>query len=242
MEKKIRIFQTPYLLAENMAQLFAGLVRDESDRKASFSVALSGGSTPELLYSVLGDHYSASIPWKDVNIFWGDERCVPPDDRESNFGMTYRALLRKINIPENNIHRIRGEEDPQRESQRYASEMRETIPERGGLPVFDLFILGLGEDGHTASIFPGETGPVFPEKICETVINPYTGQKRITLTGQVINNAARVIFLVTGKKKAAVLRDIIKQLPACQTYPAAFIVPAAGELNWFVDEEAASLL
>jgi len=174
-----------------------------------FCIALSGGSTPELLYSVLGDHFSKSVNWENIHFFWGDERCVPAGSHESNFGMTHRSLLGKINIPASNIHRIRGEDDPAMEASRYAGEISDYTRKRDGLPVFDLIILGLGEDGHTASIFPSEANLMESEKICEVASHPVSMQKRITLTGRIINNADKVTFLVTGRKKAVIVEKII---------------------------------
>jgi len=206
------------------------------------SIVLSGGSTPELIYSVIGDHFSKSIKWENVHFFWGDERCVPPDNPESNFGMTHRSLLKKIKIPASNLHRIRGENDPVKEAFRYSREIDEHTRKREGLPLFDLIILGLGEDGHTASIFPSDATVMESERICEVVSHPLSMQKRITLTGRIINNAYKVTFIVTGRKKAEIVKKIINKCPSVQNLPAFRIVPVYGALSWFLDKGAASLL
>jgi 6-phosphogluconolactonase len=238
----VKIFPTPYQLAEKFADELVRMSA-EFERAGSFmTIALSGGSTPELLYSVIGDHFSNAVRWDIVHFFWGDERCVPPDNSDSNFGMTRRLLLEKINIPESNIHRIKGENDPDKEVIRYSREIEEHTRNRDGMPVFNLIILGLGEDGHTASIFPSDTILQRAESICEITVHPVTMQKRITLTARVINNADRVDFLVTGTKKAEIVDKILNNKFTRQNFPASLIVPVYGELSWFLDTAAASLL
>ncbi|MBE3084851.1 MAG: 6-phosphogluconolactonase [Bacteroidetes bacterium] len=236
------MFATPYELAEKFADGLISMIIESAKEKKFFSVALSGGSTPELLFSLLGDHFSKSVPWEFVLFFWGDERCVSPDNPESNYGMTRRKLLEKINIPSSNIHRIRGEDDPEKEASRYSEEISDYTGKRNGLPLFNLVILGLGEDGHTASIFPENKELLNSDKICEVAVHPLTLQKRITLTGRVINNADSVNFLVTGAKKADIVEKIIKKNPIALNFPASFIVPVYGELRWLIDKEAGRLL
>lgn len=242
MDKKVIIFSTPYELAENFARELVSKINESAKKNKPFTVALSGGSTPELLFTLLSDNYAKSVPWPYVQIFWGDERCVPPDNTESNFGMTKRKLLGNIEIPSRNIHRIIGEDDPEKEASRYSEEISLHTRSREGVPLFDLVILGLGEDGHTASIFPGHLELLDSEKICEVAFHPVTLQKRITLTGRVINNADWVAFLVTGKKKELVVEKILKNNPASLNYPASFIVPAYGRLCWFLDKDAGKFL
>lgn len=242
MNRSVKIFRTPYELAEKFAEELTSSIIESGKKKKYFSIALSGGSTPELLYSVLGDHFSQSAPWEYVHFFWGDERCVSPDNMESNYGMAWRTLLRKIDIPASNIHRIRGEEDPEKEVSRYSNEISDFTDKRDGLPLFDIIILGLGEDGHTASIFPGNMEYIYSDKICVVTIHPLTLQKRITITGRIINNADSVNFLVTGKKKADTVKKILKKSASSHNFPSSFIVPVYGRLNWFMDGEASGLL
>jgi 6-phosphogluconolactonase len=242
LDKEVRIFQSPFELAEKFAEEMAGMIIASAKKQKLFNVSLSGGSTPELLFSILSENYARSVPWQYVHLFWGDERCVPPDNIESNFGMTQSKLLRRISIPSGNIHRIRGEEDPAGEAGRYSEELLSHTLKRDSLPLFDLMLLGLGEDGHTASIFPEQMELMVSDKICAIASHPVTKQKRITITGRVINNADQVVFLVTGKKKEEIVEKIVKHKPSAQNFPASFIVPVYGRLSWFLDHDAGNLL
>jgi 6-phosphogluconolactonase len=242
LNKSVRIFDDPGELAMIFAREIAGMIAESANREIPFSIALSGGSSPELLYSVLGDRFSDSVKWDNVCFFWGDERCVPPDHPDSNYGMTRNALLGKIKIPSANICRVRGEDDPAQEAIRYSQVITEHTGRRSGLPIFDLIILGLGEDGHTASIFPENMSFLNSEKICEVAFHPASLQKRITITGRVINNAVKIVFLVTGKKKAGIVEEIINNKSSALNFPASWIVPANGELLWMIDKDAASCL
>ena len=177
-----------------------------------------------------------------MHFFWGDERCVPPDHSESNYKMTSDHLLTKIEIPDKNIHRVKGEIEPQSEADRYAAEIKNLVAVEGDLPKFDLVMLGMGEDGHTASIFPHQMHLLQSENICEVATHPESGQKRITLTGKVINNAAQVVFLVTGKSKAEKMFEILEQQGRWKDYPATYIQPHNGSLTWFLDRTAAGKL
>jgi 6-phosphogluconolactonase len=242
LDKSVEIFRSPYELADMFAMRMIGMINESAIIKRPVSVALSGGTMPELFFSLLGDHYSNSVPWEYVHLFWVDERCVPPDDRDSNYGMTRRHLIDKIEIPSQNVHRIKGEEYPETESLRYSAEISGSVPERDGFPVFDLILLGLGADGHTASIFPGHLDQFFSDKICEVAVHPVTNKPRITLTGRVINNAGSIAFLVTGIGKAEVVEKIINKHSSATGFPASYIDCVHGDLTWFIDEEAGSLL
>lgn len=205
-----------------------------------FNIALSGGSTPKIIFEELSKNYKDKFDWNEIHFYWGDERCVPPDDTESNYGMTKKYLLDHINIPRENIHRIKGENDPVIEAERYSDEIKILVNSKNGLPNFDLVMLGLGEDGHTASIFPDQMNLLHSEKICEVATHPSTGQKRITLTGKVINNSRAVTFLVTGERKSETLNKVLKEKD--ESLPATYIQPFNGSLKYFVDESAARLL
>jgi len=209
-------------------------------QKNEFFLCLSGGRTPEIIFQTISKKYKNKINWAKVHLFWGDERIVPPDDNESNYGMTKKYLLNFINIPEENIHRIRGENDPEKEAVRYSEEIKNNVPFNSGYPDFDLIMLGLGEDGHTASIFPNQMNLLHSEKICEVAIHPSNGQKRITLSGNVINNAKEITILVTGKSKSEILKKVLTEKN--NALPAEFIQPVTGNLKYFIDEAAAQLL
>ena len=241
METIIKLSRNQLELASEFANELATIINNAAIRKSALTVALSGGSTPRLLLSVLGDHFSRKVSWDYAHFFWGDERCVPPYDPESNFGMTNKMLLSKISIPGSNIHRINGESDPDREVKRYSGEINNYCRIRNNLPVFDIIILGLGEDGHTASIFPGFEKSFSSGKVCEVATHPVTGQKRVTITGSVINNADNVVFLVTGLSKADIVAQVIES-PGISEYPAANVEPSNGVLKWYLDNDAASML
>lgn len=241
MDTILKISKSQTQLASDLADEIAILIKKTAKAGRQINIALSGGSTPKLLFSVLENKYGKELPWEQVHFFWGDERCVPPHDPESNFGMTSSILLSKISIPHANIHRIIGEDDPEKEAVRYSGEILKFTRRKHGLPVFEIIILGLGDDGHTASIFPGNTELLTTEKICSVASHPLTGQKRITITGKVINNSETIIFLVAGIKKAEVVADIIEN-PGITDYPAAAIEPSDGTIIWYMDSDAASML
>jgi len=238
MKPEIKIFSGP----KEVAQQFASYLADFVKSRENITLALSGGSTPKLLFDHLASHYSRSMDWSKLHFFWGDERCVPPDHSESNYKMTFDHLLTKIEIPNENVHRVKGEMEPRLEADRYAAEIKNLVAVEGDLPKFDLVMLGMGEDGHTASIFPQQMHLLQSKNICEVSIHPESGQKRITLTGKVINNAAQVVFLVTGKSKAEKLFEILEQQGNWKDYPATYIQPQNGNLMWFLDRTAAGKL
>ncbi|WP_167605563.1 6-phosphogluconolactonase [Maribellus sediminis] len=237
---EVKIYKSPKKVYNAIAKSIIKLTQ-ESQQKA-FDIALSGGNSPKGLFKKISKKYKDEIPWKRIHLWWGDERCVSPDSEQSNYKMTVDYLLSNIDIPEENIHRIRGEEDPEQEAKRYSKELEDTLNSRGKDPVFDLIILGLGDDGHTASIFPDQIELFdYPEN-CAVAQHPISGQKRITLTGNVLNNANRIYFLVTGENKAMRVSEIMNDNEAAKLLPAYYIAPTNGDLIWFLDEEAASLI
>ena len=234
MKTTYKIYPTPAAVAA----AFAACFETWSSEKKPFTVALSGGSTPKILFKHLAENYGDKIDWRTVHFFWGDERCVPPDDEESNFKMTDETLLQHIGIPPGNIHRIRGEAEPEAEAKRYSAEIQLFVEIVNGWPAFDLVMLGMGGDGHTASIFPDQMELLTSEKICAVATHPESGQRRISLTGRVIGNSWKVVFLVTGASKKSVVEEIRERTGAWESYPASH-VRAAEELYWFLDEAAA---
>jgi 6-phosphogluconolactonase len=235
-EPLVRIFDDPPQLAEFTAMEFERAVSQSAAEARNFSVALSGGSTPALFFQHLA---AKRVDWACVQLYWGDERCVPPDHRDSNYLMTRRMLLDKIDIPDENVHRIRGEDAPDEESVRYAGEIRRTLsPGEGLVPGFDWIILGLGTDGHTASIFPGFELRADPHNVCAVATHPETGQERITLTLPVINNARRVTFMAAGLSKAPVVEAILSRRERYLDFPASRVNPRRGSLEWLLDHDA----
>jgi 6-phosphogluconolactonase len=200
-----------------------------------FHISLSGGRTPVLLFKLLVEKYRELFPWQKIHLWWGDERMVPPGNRESNYRVAEKYLISNIPIPAGNVHRIRGEADPSQEVKRYADELESQLPRINQLPSFDLIILGLGEDGHTASIFPGQKNLIDSDNLTEISVHPVTSQVRITLTGKILNNSPKAAFLVTGKTKSKVLSKILHHHQDAEMYPAAHIRPIE-ELHWFIDK------
>jgi 6-phosphogluconolactonase len=235
---EVKIFPKPKKVFKAVAKEILNLTRQSQQQR--FDIALPGGNTPKKLFGILAENYKEMIPWERIHFWWGDERCVAPGDEHSNFKLANDYLFSQIKIPEKNIHRIKGENIPADEVLRYTSEIRENLIYRGDTPVFDLVILGLGEDGHTASIFPDQIELFEDEKICALSEHPLTGQKRITLTGKVLNNAKRIFFVVTGANKAMRISEIMNDEEAAKLLPAYYISPKNGSLIWFLDEEAAA--
>lgn len=242
MERSVSIYATPQELAEAMAGILTSQINNAKRSGVPANVAISGGDTPKLLFGLLAEKYSDSADWQFVHFFWADERCVPPEDPESNYGSVKRILFSKIKIPGSSVHRIRGEEEPAKEALRYSAEIRKILPSANNQPVFDHILLGIGNDGHTASIFPGREDLLESENICGMAVHPGTGQMRLTLTGRIINNAREITFMVTGEKKSHIVRHIICGEEQKEKYPAAMINPVNGKLNWMIDEAAASLI
>jgi 6-phosphogluconolactonase len=220
-------------LANAFAKQLVNWVKESAGKP--FHMALSGGKTPSLLFSILAEKYNDTALWKDVHFWWGDERMVPPKDAESNFGVVNNLLFEKIGINQDHIHRIKGESEVEKETVNYGIEIKRNIPDSNGWPTFDLIILGLGDDGHTASIFPGKRQLLQSDLITAIALHPQTGQQRITLTGKVLNNAKKVAFLVSGSSKSRIFNEIIHDSPAASRYPANYIRPEK-DLHWFVDD------
>lgn len=216
-------------------------------KRATWSLA--GGNTPKKVYSLLSDpYYRERISWRDVSIFWGDERCVPPDHLENNYKMAMDTFLSKVPVPPANIHRIPSEmASPQEAGKAYENELRLFFKLDRPFPKFDLMLLGLGEDGHVASLFPGSSALKETQKWVVGNWIEKLKQNRITLTFPVINDARRVLFLCFGETKAAIVKEILRgdlprdDVPLNRT-PAFGVNPVGGELIWLMDSAAASQL
>jgi len=236
-KKRIKIFNS----SSELSNFFCEELLKLSPKKERIFLALSGGSTPKIIFQTIVKDFKEKIQWEKIHLFWGDERCVRPDSEESNFGMTKKYLLDYIDIPKENVHRIKGEADPFDEAERYSKEIKNNVPFYNDLPLFNMAMLGVGEDGHTASIFPNQINLLNSEKIAEVAVHPASGQKRITLTGKVINNAERIIFLVNGESKSKIVKELLEGKEK-EKYPAAHINSIHGRTDYFIDKEAAKLL
>ncbi len=241
-KSKIEVLPDLEALSIRAASIFVSASRNSIATKRRFAVAISGGSTPRRLYALLGsDAYRREVDWQGVHFFWADERCVPKDDEASNFRMAFDALLSKIGLPQKNIHRIKGEEAPEKAARDYEEEIRSFF---GGSerPGFDLIILGMGEDGHTASLFPGSKSLEEAVRLAIPVYLEESRKNRITLTLPVLNNADEILFLVAGPSKAVVLPEVLGGGEKKKGFPAGMIRPARGNMTWLIDQEAAGKL
>lgn len=233
----IKIFPSLDQLTDYFISRFSDhLLSKNNDR--FFSVALSGGSTPRAIFKLISEKYKNKIDWSKVLIFWSDERCVTPSDEQSNYGMAHEILLKNINIPELNVYRIHGENDPGAEAKKYSELVTRLIPHVNNIPQFDLIMLGLGVDGHTVSIFPYNIQLFNSGKLFEISEHPVTKQIRITATGRLINNAKEVCFIVTGSGKAEKVAQILLKKEGWKELPASLVDPSDGELVWMLDDEA----
>ncbi|WP_305406934.1 6-phosphogluconolactonase [Photobacterium leiognathi] len=233
-----RVFETPQDVVVSLADTMMTM----SQQAKPVHISLSGGSTPKLLFKTLAQApYATDVNWNNLHFWWGDERCVEPTDPESNFGEANELLFKNVAIPAENIHRIRGEEDPAVESARFTQEMEAAIPHKNGMPAFDWILLGMGTDGHTASLFPNQTN--FDDPALSVIAtHPDSGQKRISKTARLLENADRITYLVLGESKAEVLQEINNNPAEALAYPAAKIKAVNGKTEWFLDSAAAKLL
>jgi 6-phosphogluconolactonase len=241
-----QIWNSPKDVSKASSRLFASHVEQAVARRGIARVAISGGSTPKGMFDLLADPtqpFAQTIPWDKVQLFWVDERCVPPDHPDSNYRMTKETLLSKVGIPEANVFRMEGELDPEEAANRYESVLRNTMKLEGAeSPAFDLVLLGMGDDGHTASLFPNTEGL---EEIGRLVIANHVPQKdtwRISLTWPVINQAAEVAFEIVGTGKAGILAQVLTGPREPHRLPSQLIRPSNGKLLFLLDDAAAANL
>lgn len=229
-------------LASEAARRFAELAEVFVGSAGKFTVALSGGSTPKAMYSILAEKpFADSLPWRSIYFFWGDERCVPPDHADSNYRMANETLLSKVPVPQENIFRIPAEDaDHERAAANYSATLRKFFGEEW--PRLDLVLLGMGADGHTASLFPGTAALRVKDRIAAANYVQRLQAWRITHTAEAINRALNIIFLVAGLDKAATLKEVIEGPRDPEKYPSQLIEPNYNSLLWMVDEAAASRL
>ncbi|MBK7599144.1 MAG: 6-phosphogluconolactonase [Acidobacteria bacterium] len=228
-------------IAHEAANRFFQLSSECISRRGRFTVALSGGSTPAKLYEILSaPPFSDSIPWGSICFFWGDERCVPPDDPQSNYRLANEKLLTRVGVPIANIFRIKTENPPKIAAAEYSEAVRKTF--HGEFPHFDLVFLGIGSDGHTASLFPGTDALRIEDQIAVANYVEKFDSWRVTLTLPALNNAGNVIFLVSGADKAETLRQVLEGEYQPENLPSQLIKATPGTLTWIIDEPAAGLL
>ena len=208
--------------------------------KGGFTIALAGGSTPRLLYETLASPpYAEQIDWAGWHVFWGDERCVPPDHLDSNYQLASETLLDKVDIPGHQAHRMRGEIDPRESAEEYEEVIRRRL---GATLSLNLILLGLGDDGHTASLFPCTRAIEEKERLVVADWVPHLGTYRVTFTLPLINAAAEVAFLATDDAKADAVRDVLQPSPGSTALPAARVSPASGQVHWFLTKSSAGRL
>ncbi len=238
----LEVLPDPRAVAESAAERFVDTAARAIDTAGRFMVALSGGSTPEpFLRRLASPGYLDRIDWEAVQVFWVDERCVPPSEPTSNYAMVKESLLDQVDVKPGHVHRIRGEDGPDVAAVEYERLMRRAFSTPEGPPRheagarFDLVVLGLGEDGHTASLFPGTSAVTEAARWAMPVTAPVPPLRRVSLTPPVINAAPEKLFLVTGEAKASVLARLLDGPEGADALPAAAIEGA----DWLVDEAAA---
>lgn len=232
---KLNIFksatETATALIEHLQEIM------QKDVTRDYHIAFSGGSTPALMFDLWANEYADTTDWGRLFIYFVDERCVPPEDSDSNYGLMKKLMLDRVPLSDDQVFRIRGEEDPIVEADNYSRLCLSKMPHVNGFPVFDVVLLGAGDDGHTSSIFPGQEEHLSSNKPFVEAFNPYSGQKRIAMTGRTIINAKQIIFLITGKSKAEVVSDIYS---SGDTGPAAYVAHHSTNVALFLDESASS--
>jgi 6-phosphogluconolactonase len=236
----IQVFASADVLADAVARHIVTCAANAVATTGRFTIALSGGSTPKAAYSRLGTRDSRlDLDWRLTHVVWGDERCVPPDDPRSNYRMAKEALLDRVPIPPDHIHRIKGEDDPESAAAEYERTLRSLAKSPSSI---DLVLLGLGDDGHTASLFPGQAAVRETERWV-VAVPPTTGDLwRITLTTPVLNFARNVTFVISGASKAARLQQVLEGPFTPDLLPAQAIRPLNGRLTWMIDQAVASRL
>jgi 6-phosphogluconolactonase len=230
-------------LSQQAAQYTVQLANQAIVTHGRFTIALAGGSTPKKLYALLaGEPYRSQIDWASVEVFWGDERCVPPDSEDSNFHMAQEALLSKVPIPASQVHRMPADQpDHEAACQAYTAEIRRTFG-TDGIPSFDLIQLGIGPEGHTASLFPHQASLHEQQRLVMPVTVSKPPPERLTFTPPLLNAARHVLFLVAGAEKADVVHAILEGEYQPDEYPAQIVRPTNGEVTWMLDTAAASKL
>jgi 6-phosphogluconolactonase len=243
--QNVEVFSNQTDLIKRAADIFVDTAADSVQKNGRFLCALSGGRTPKALFKLLASPaYANQIDWQKVHIFWGDERLVPPEDAGSNYKMAADTLLNHVPIPKANIHRAKGELDAKTAVIDYTQQLRQLVLPDQAYPQLDLTLMGLGSDGHTASLFPGPIPAAENTQPVIAVTANYDGRpaQRITLTPLIFNAARHVLFLVTGEKKATALAAVLNRQDSPEKWPAQRIQPTKETITWLVDSDAAKRL
>ena len=237
----IQVFKNTEELSKTAAEIFTQTAREAVRDHGRFTVALTGGSSPAQLYNILTQQpYREQVPWNETYIFWGDERWVPLSDERSNYKMAYDALLNKVPVPPNQIFPMWGETSPVDFAQQYEDLLQNHF--NSTAPRFDLILLGMGDDGHTASLFPGTAVLQEKQRWVQAYYLDSQSMYRITLTAPIINQAKKILFMTYGEKKANALYEILEGERNTAKYPAQLIQPLQSDILWLVDEAAAKRL
>jgi len=236
----IRVHENREKLGYAAAEKFIELANTYIRQNNRFTVALSGGSTPKILFEILAEHFQESVDWGKILFFWSDERFVPPDHIDSNAGMALKYLINPLKINRKNVHLVPTETNPPQQSAAlYEKTIRDTFASPADTPKFDLILLGLGDDGHTASLFPATNALQEKQKLVAANWVPKFNTWRITFTFSLLNSAKNIIFMISGENKAIVIEEIMNR---SKDHPAAKVRPVKGELLWMLDREAGKLL
>lgn len=231
---KSYIYTTATETAHALIKYLIDMMEQEPERV--FHFAFSGGTTPSIMFDIWANEYKEQTSWERMRIYWVDERCVPFEDSESNYGTMNRLLLNEVRMPDEFVFPIYAFRSPEKEAIRYSEQVYRTLPLWRGFPVFDVVLLGVGNDGHTSSIFPGQERLLSSFRPYEASVNPNNGQQRIAMTGCLLFSARKLIFLVTGKGKADVVGDMLR---SGDTGPAAYVAHHAMDVDIFADSQAA---
>ncbi len=239
---QVQILPDLEAISHQAVRLFIKISKSSFAQKEKFVVALSGGTTPRKFYCLIGSPpYREKVDWDRVHLFWVDERCVPKEDEASNFKLVFDALLSAVPIPKKNIHPMGTGEGPEQGARKYEEDLRAFFG-RSSPPRFDLILLGVGEDGHTASLFPGSDSLRERSRLVVPVYLGEPRKDRITLTLPVLNQARHILFLVAGPSKAQMIKAQLEKEGDRERFPVGLVHPASGQVTWFIDEAAASLL
>lgn len=238
-QPQVSVHQSTEELELSAAEEIAAIIREAISKRGVAFIALSGGETPRNVYGRLGrEPLSSQVDWSRVHLFFSDERAVPPTDPQSNFGMVNRELISQIDIPRQNVHRIVGELAPERAAEEYERDINQVMTARDAR--FDLVLLGLGEDGHTASLFPGSAVLNEHASLVRSAFIPHLYSRRLTLTLRCINNAREIMFLVTGSRKSVMVQRVLRAPAPTKELPATLVRPVDGKLLWMLNGEAAA--